>query len=60
MLADRESAYQQWNLPLDEALRREGASGYRIVFEEGIAGAARFASGAGRHGAGTDTSSGDT
>jgi enoyl-CoA hydratase len=53
MLADRESAYQQWNLPLEEALRREGTAGYRIVFEEGIDGAARFASGAGRHGAST-------
>lgn len=50
MLADRESAYRQWNLPLDEALRQEGASGYRIVFEEGVDGAARFAGGAGRHG----------
>jgi enoyl-CoA hydratase len=50
MLADRESAYRQWNLPLDEALRQEGAHGYRIVFEEGVAGAARFSGGAGRHG----------
>ena len=50
MLADRESAYQQWNLPLDQALREEGANGYRIVFEEGVSGAARFAAGAGRHG----------
>ncbi|WP_394777739.1 crotonase/enoyl-CoA hydratase family protein [Undibacterium sp.] len=51
MLTDRESAYQQWNLPLDEALRQEGTHGARIVAEEGIAGAARFVSGAGRHGA---------
>jgi len=59
MLTDRESAYQQWNLTLDEALRREGAAGYRIVFEEGIAGAARFASGAGRHGANANTNEAD-
>ena len=50
MLADRESTYRQWNLPLDEALRQEGERGYRIVFEEGVAGAARFSGGAGRHG----------
>ncbi|WP_429614690.1 crotonase/enoyl-CoA hydratase family protein [Variovorax sp. W2I14] len=51
MLTDRRSAYEQWNLPLAEALRREGAQGVPIVFAEGEAGAARFASGAGRHGA---------
>ncbi|WP_118181047.1 crotonase/enoyl-CoA hydratase family protein [Paraburkholderia phosphatilytica] len=51
MLADRRSACE--NSPLDdlaEALRREGAGGYRAVFDEGAAGAARFAGGAGRHG----------
>ncbi|WP_307649804.1 crotonase/enoyl-CoA hydratase family protein [Variovorax boronicumulans] len=50
MLADRRSAYEQWDLPLAEALRREGAQGVPIVFAEGEAGAARFAGGAGRHG----------
>lgn len=50
MLADRRSAYEQWDLPLAEALRREGAQGVPIVFAEGQAGAARFAAGAGRHG----------
>jgi len=50
MLADRRSAYAQWDLPLDEALRREGAQGVPIVSAEGEAGAARFAGGAGRHG----------
>ena len=50
MRADRESAYAQWDLPLAEALRREGAQGVPIVFAEGEAGAARFAGGAGRHG----------
>ncbi|XOZ34813.1 crotonase/enoyl-CoA hydratase family protein [Halomonadaceae bacterium KBTZ08] len=48
--ADRASAYQQWDLPMDEALRHEGRNGYPIVFEEAIAGADRFAKGAGRHG----------
>jgi len=50
MRADRASAYAQWDLPLAEALRREGAGGYPVVFAEGVAGAARFAAGAGRHG----------
>jgi enoyl-CoA hydratase len=50
MLADRRSAYEQWDLPLAEALRREGAQGAPIVFAEGEAGAARFTRGAGRHG----------
>ena len=51
MLADRASVYRQWDLPLDAALRQEGAHGTPLVFTEGIAGAARFAQGAGRHGA---------
>jgi enoyl-CoA hydratase len=50
MRADRASAFAQWDLPLHEALRNEGAGGYSVVFEEGVAGAARFAAGAGRHG----------
>ena len=50
MLTDRASAYGQWDLPLDQALRREGALGTPVVFAEGEAGAARFAQGAGRHG----------
>lgn len=50
MNADRASAYGQWDHELAESLRREGAGGYPIVFEEAIAGAARFAGGAGRHG----------
>ena len=50
MLADRRSAYEQWDLSLAEALRREGARGTPMVFAEGEAGAARFAHGAGRHG----------
>ncbi|QOT79950.1 crotonase/enoyl-CoA hydratase family protein [Cupriavidus basilensis] len=50
MLADRASAYGQWDLPLADALRAEGTNGTPIVFEEGIQGAARFVGGAGRHG----------
>ena len=48
--ADRASAFAQWDLPLAEALQREGAGGARAVVAEGLAGAARFAAGAGRHG----------
>ena len=44
------SAYEQWDLPLAEALRREGAQGVPMVLAEGEAGAARFVAGAGRHG----------
>jgi enoyl-CoA hydratase len=50
MNADRASAIAQWDWPLAEALRREGAAGHAVVFAEGLAGAARFAAGAGRHG----------
>ncbi len=50
MLADRASAYAQWDLPLPEALRQEGRQGVPIVAAEGAAGARRFVSGAGRHG----------
>jgi enoyl-CoA hydratase len=49
--ADRASAYAQWDLPLAEALQREGAGGFAVVEAEALAGAARFAAGAGRHGA---------
>ena len=50
MLVDRSSAYAQWDLPLADALRREGAFGTPIVEAEGEAGAARFTQGSGRHG----------
>ncbi|CAJ0704748.1 Carnitinyl-CoA dehydratase [Ralstonia edaphis] len=50
MLADRASAYAQWDLPLAAALQQEGARGTPMVFAEGVEGAARFAGGAGRHG----------
>jgi enoyl-CoA hydratase len=51
LVADRSSAFAQWDLPLAEALRREGAGGYPVVQAEALAGAARFVAGAGRHGA---------
>jgi len=50
MLADRRSAYEQWNLELAEALRNEGRIGTPMVLAEGVHGASRFAQGAGRHG----------
>jgi enoyl-CoA hydratase len=49
MLADRMSAYRQWDLPLPEALHQEWDRGkHRIA--DGVAGAGRFAGGEGRHG----------
>jgi enoyl-CoA hydratase len=51
MRADRQSAYRQWDMPLGEALRQEGAQGVAVVLGEGAAGAARFVAGEGRHGA---------
>ena len=50
MDADRASAYAQWDLPLAEALRQEGAGGWPVIEAESMAGAARFVAGAGRHG----------
>jgi enoyl-CoA hydratase len=47
--ADRMSAYLQHDLPLDQALTRELELGSRAL-AEGLAGAQRFAGGAGRHG----------
>lgn len=50
MLADRQSAYAHWDLPLSDALRSEGKNGTPMVFAEGVRGASQFASGDGRHG----------
>jgi len=50
MNADRMSAYRQWDLSLDEALRKEFEKGFPMVELEGRTGAARFARGAGRGG----------
>ncbi|WP_342380250.1 crotonase/enoyl-CoA hydratase family protein [Myxococcus stipitatus] len=50
MNADRASAYAQVGLGLEEALRREFLCGVEVLESESIAGATRFAKGAGRHG----------
>jgi enoyl-CoA hydratase len=50
MRADRRSAYAQQGMPLREAMRKEWYNGIPAFKAEGAAGAARFASGKGRHG----------
>jgi enoyl-CoA hydratase len=51
MRSDRRSAYEQWGLSLDDALRREAQLGMKTIGSgETLAGATRFAQGAGRHG----------
>jgi enoyl-CoA hydratase len=50
--SDRHSAYEQWDLPLDQALANEARRGLHVIASgETRAGAKRFAEGAGRHGA---------
>ena len=49
MLADRASAYAQWDMPLPEAMQQEWQRG-KACIAEGLQGAARFAAGTGRHG----------
>jgi enoyl-CoA hydratase len=49
LLADRASAYAQWDLPLPQALHQEWLGG-RECIAQGLEGAVRFAAGAGRHG----------
>ncbi len=52
MRRDRQSSYEQWSLPMDDALANETALGLETIMSgETLAGAARFAAGAGRHGA---------
>jgi len=51
MLSDRESVYAGLDLPLQDGLRQEFLRGLDALAQEGVAGAARFAAGAGRHGA---------
>lgn len=46
---DRLSAYEQWDLERADALANELAHGVKAL-EEGVVGASRFESGAGRHG----------
>jgi enoyl-CoA hydratase len=49
--SDRASLYEQWDLPLEHALRAETAHGMDVLRSgEARAGADRFARGAGRHG----------
>jgi enoyl-CoA hydratase len=49
--ADRLSSYRQWELSLEDALRRETRGGLEVIRSgETREGAARFAAGAGRHG----------
>lgn len=51
MNGDRLSAYEQWSLPFDAALRNEFDRGMKAIESgEAIGGAARFSAGAGRHG----------
>ncbi len=50
MNLDRASAYRQWDLPFEHAMKAEFAHGISAVAAEGQAGAARFAGGAGRGG----------
>jgi enoyl-CoA hydratase len=50
MLADRASTYAALDLPFEEAMRQEFQGGLAVL-AEGVAGAQRFAGGAGRHGA---------
>jgi enoyl-CoA hydratase len=49
MLADRASAYAQWDLDMPQALHQEWQRGKGCI-ADGIEGATRFAAGAGRHG----------
>ena len=49
--ADRRSSYEQWGMPIADALRNETRLGLDVIESgETLAGAHRFISGAGRHG----------
>lgn len=50
MRGDRLSAHEQFSMTLDEALANELQHGMKALAAESLAGAARFASGEGRHG----------
>ena len=53
--SDRLSSYEQWSLPLDDALRNETRRGLQVINSgETREGARRFAAGHGRHGSLTD------
>ena len=48
---DRLSACEQWGMPLEDALLNEYQRGLQVIeSRETVEGAARFASGRGRHG----------
>jgi enoyl-CoA hydratase len=49
MNADRASAYAQWGLPLEDALRQEWEAGQQRI-GDALQGAQKFSSGSGRHG----------
>ena len=52
MRSDRMSAMEQWDLPFTAAMANESRRGIEVVSSgETREGAARFAAGAGRHGA---------
>jgi enoyl-CoA hydratase len=48
--ADRRSAFEQFGLTLDQALRMEFDRGRQVISVESVGGARRFAQGEGRHG----------
>ncbi|HEV8039222.1 MAG TPA: crotonase/enoyl-CoA hydratase family protein [Bryobacteraceae bacterium] len=51
MRSDRLSSYEQWSLPMSNAVRNEFRRGLSVIESgETVAGAQRFASGQGRHG----------
>ncbi len=51
MRSDRMSCYEQWSLSTEEAMRNEYRRGLTVLQSgESVAGAQRFAGGAGRHG----------
>ena len=54
MRGDRLSAYQQVDLPMAEALANEFRHGMRALEADTLAGAQKFAAGAGRHGSFTE------
>ncbi|MFT5710478.1 MAG: enoyl-CoA hydratase [Halioglobus sp.] len=49
--SDRLSAYEQWDLPYEQAMQNEFQRGMQVIeSKETVTGASRFASGKGRHG----------
>jgi enoyl-CoA hydratase len=58
MREDRLSSYEQWGVPIDEALQIElGHAQATLASGESLEGAIRFAQGAGRHGAAASATS---